>query len=215
MSAESLASYLEKTKTASHWSRIGIRPHHGICLPLFSLRTKKSCGIGDFGDLLPLIDWCKHVGFDCIQLLPLNDTAEDPSPYNALSSCALDPIYLNLRDFPQAQNLSQELAQFAPFNDLARLPHFEVRHQKMQWLYRYFERTFPDVKNSSNIRPFSIKILGCMHIAYSKPARMNMAASTGKNGRSKNSRWSAAPPILNRLIFTVFYNSWHFGKWKK
>ena len=154
MSAESLASYLEKTKTASHWSRIGIRPHHGICLPLFSLRTKKSCGIGDFGDLLPLIDWCKHVGFDCIQLLPLNDTAEDPSPYNALSSCALDPIYLNLRDLPQAQNLSQELARFVPFNDLARLPHFEVRHQKMQWLYRYFERTFPDVKNSSEYQAF-------------------------------------------------------------
>ncbi len=154
MSDESLKSYLEKTKTAPHWRRIGVRPHHGICLPLFSLRTKKSCGIGDFGDLLPLIDWCKSVGFDCIQLLPLNDTAEDPSPYNALSSCALDPIYLNLRDLPQAQALLHELSLFAPFNDLPRLPHFEVRHQKIQWLYRYFEKNFPDVKTSSEYLDF-------------------------------------------------------------
>jgi 4-alpha-glucanotransferase len=154
MTNESLQSYLEKTKTAPHWKRTGIRPHHGICLPLFSLRTKKSCGIGDFGDLLPLIDWCKDVGFDCIQLLPLNDTAEDPSPYNALSSCALDPIYLNLRDLPNAHALLPELSRFAPFNDLARLPHFEVRHQKMQWLYRYFEETFSDVKTSIEYQAF-------------------------------------------------------------
>jgi len=154
MPDENIQAFLEKAKTAAHWARVGIRPHHGICLPLFSLRTKKSCGIGDFGDLHLLIDWCKQVGFDCIQLLPLNDTAEDPSPYNALSSCALDPVYLNLRDLPDAQPLHQDLARFAPFNELARLPHFEVRHQKLQWLYRYFERVFPEVKTSKEYQTF-------------------------------------------------------------
>lgn len=89
-------SFWRLVNTDAHFQKIGKRPHHGICIPLFSLHTKKSCGIGEFLDLIPLIDWCKEVGFDVIQLLPLNDSGEDPSPYNAMSSFALDPIYLSL-----------------------------------------------------------------------------------------------------------------------
>lgn len=120
---------LEESRTASHWRRIGSGPHHGICLPLFSLRTEKSSGIGEFNDLLPLIDWCKSVGFNCLQLLPLNDTGDDPSPYNALTSCGLDPVYLSLADLPHA----------------GALPHISpssVKKQKLEWLYDYFKRTF-------------------------------------------------------------------------
>jgi 4-alpha-glucanotransferase len=135
-----IRSFLEKCPTSAHWQKISIRPHHGICLPLFSLRSQKSCGVGDFGDLPLLIDWCNHVGFDCIQLLPLNDSGDDPSPYNPLSSCAIDPIYLNLRDLGDAPG---DLSAFAPLNDLPRFPQNQVKHQKIGWLYRYFERTFP------------------------------------------------------------------------
>lgn len=85
-------------KTEAHWQKIGKVPHNGICVPLFSLRTKNCCGIGEFLDLIPLIDWCKKIGLDCIQLLPINDSGPDPSPYNPLSSCALDPVYLNLAE---------------------------------------------------------------------------------------------------------------------
>ncbi len=69
---------------------------HGIVTPLFSLRTKQSSGIGEFLDLLPLIDWCSSIGLNVIQLLPLNDTGGEMSPYYAVSSCALDPVYLSL-----------------------------------------------------------------------------------------------------------------------
>lgn len=86
----------EGLSTDTQWSAIGRFSHHGISVPLFSLCNPNNCGIGEFLDLLPLIDWCKKVGFDVIQLLPINDTGEDPSPYNPLSSCALDPIYLSL-----------------------------------------------------------------------------------------------------------------------
>ncbi len=144
-------SILEKSPTKPQWERIGIRPHHGVCLPLFSLRTRSSCGIGDFGDLLLLIDWCQTVGFDCIQLLPINDTGDDPSPYNALSSCALDPIYINLSDLPGA---SKDLSVFSTFNDLTRLPHFEIKHRKIAFLRRYFEQVFSDVSRSQNYLRF-------------------------------------------------------------
>lgn len=135
-------------RTERHWKKIGFAPHHGICLSLSSLRTRKSCGIGEFLDLIPLIDWCKSIQFDCIQLLPLNDSGDDPSPYNALSSCALDPIYLSLTDLPEIGSLSQELESFHSLNDLQRVPKWQVKHQKMKWLYAYFQKTFSHLSDS-------------------------------------------------------------------
>ena len=86
-------------KTEAHWKKIGQSPHHGILVPLFALRANREVAIGEFTDLIPLIDWCKKIGFDTIQLLPLYDSGTDPSPYNPISSCALDPVYLHLPGF--------------------------------------------------------------------------------------------------------------------
>ena len=73
------------------WEKIGKRNHHGIQVPLLSIWTEKSCGNGEFLDLIPLIDFLSKVGMDILQLLPLNDSGPDASPYNALSSTALHP----------------------------------------------------------------------------------------------------------------------------
>lgn len=125
-----------------HWEPIGKQPHHGICVPLFSIRTQQSCGIGEFLDLLPLIDGCKELGFDCIQLLPLNDTGEDPSPYNAISSCALNPIYLSLRALPDSEELFADLELFSPLTQMQRVAYGQVKHQKIKWLFSYFQKHF-------------------------------------------------------------------------
>lgn len=130
-----------------HWSRIGLYPHHGICLPLFSLRTRQSCGIGGFLDLLPLIDWCHELSLDCIQLLPLNDTGSDPSPYNPLSSCALDPIYLSLSAIQKprlsrSEILALKMAHLRElfdqtFSSLSRTDAYQAFLQENQWLDEY------------------------------------------------------------------------------
>ncbi len=130
-----------------HWSRIGLYPHHGICLPLFSLRTRQSCGIGGFLDLLPLIDWCHELSLDCIQLLPLNDTGSDPSPYNPLSSCALDPIYLSLSAIQEprlsrSEILALKMAHLRElfdqtFSSLSRTDDYQAFLQENQWLDEY------------------------------------------------------------------------------
>lgn len=139
-----LASFLSKTKTARAWNRIGVRPHHGICVPLSSLRSSKNCGVGDFGDLPQLIDWCKSVGFDCIQLLPILDSGDDPSPYNPISSFALNPIYLNLGALPDAR---LDPVLFHPFASTRRLSYSRMRREKMRWLFKYYERCFSSVQN--------------------------------------------------------------------
>lgn len=127
-------------KTDEHWKKIGLRHHHGIALPLSALRTKKSCGIGEFNDLIPIIDWCASLNLDVIQLLPLNDSGEDLSPYNAVSSCALNPIYLSLVDLPNNEEL--DYSAFEPLTALANINYSEVSKKKYLWLYDYYLKNF-------------------------------------------------------------------------
>lgn len=73
----------------------------GVNIPVFSLRSKKSFGVGEFTDLKLLVDWCRETGIEMIQLLPINDTSarhtwQDSYPYAAISAFALHPLYINL-----------------------------------------------------------------------------------------------------------------------
>jgi 4-alpha-glucanotransferase len=154
---EEIEKYLSTTKSYTHWQNIGITPRHGITTPLFSIRTKKSCGIGEFTDLFMLIDWCIQVGFDVIQLLPLNEMGHDFSPYNALSSCALDPIYLGLRFLPHLDihpDLLSSLDQFDNLNKLDRVDYITLRHKKNQWLHKYFDKTFDAISSTHHYLTF-------------------------------------------------------------
>ena len=77
----------------------------GTAIPLFSIRTNESFGIGDFIDLRKTIDWASHTNQQLIQILPVNDTTttktwRDSYPYSAISIYALHPIYLGCNEFP-------------------------------------------------------------------------------------------------------------------
>jgi 4-alpha-glucanotransferase len=73
----------------------------GVAIPVFSLRSKNSFGVGEFTDIKLLVDWASKVGLKLIQILPINDTIatqswKDSYPYAAISAFALHPIYINL-----------------------------------------------------------------------------------------------------------------------
>ena len=73
----------------------------GVVIPVFSLRSSDSCGVGDFNDLRKMVDWAKKTGMNVIQLLPIYDTTinytwTDSYPYNSISIYALHPQYINL-----------------------------------------------------------------------------------------------------------------------
>lgn len=77
----------------------------GVSIPVFSLRSNDSFGIGEFSDLKKMIDWSTLTGQKIIQILPINDTTIthtwiDSYPYNAISIYALHPIYLGLKSYP-------------------------------------------------------------------------------------------------------------------
>ena len=78
----------------------------GTLVPVFSLRSKKSFGVGDFGDLRMMIDWVAQTHQRVLQVLPINDTTTthtwtDSYPYSCISIFALHPQYANLRALPQ------------------------------------------------------------------------------------------------------------------
>lgn len=73
----------------------------GVAIPVFSLRSSRSFGVGEFTDIKLLVDWAHKAGLKLIQLLPVNDTIAtntwmDSYPYAAISAFALHPLYINL-----------------------------------------------------------------------------------------------------------------------
>ena len=87
----------------------------GVVVPVFSLRSDCSYGVGDFGDLKRLVDWAVLTGMKVIQVLPVNDTTvshswSDSYPYNIVSAFALHPHYLDLEAFGSLKDKSKMTA---------------------------------------------------------------------------------------------------------
>jgi len=126
--------------------------HHwkgsGVAIPVFSLRSKNSWGIGEFNDIKLLADWGNQVGLKLIQILPINDTTAnhawtDSYPYAAISAFALHPIYLHLPSVTSDNSLISE------FEDerirLNHLPHMDYEAViKMKW--RVINKLYPIMK---------------------------------------------------------------------
>ena len=49
----------------------------GVAVPVFSLRSENSFGVGEFADLKILADWTSKTKLGIIQILPINDTTAD------------------------------------------------------------------------------------------------------------------------------------------
>lgn len=63
----------------------------GVLEPVFAIRTERDLGVGDTDGVRQMIDWCAHHGLSIFQTLPINETSHDNSPYNSISSLAIEP----------------------------------------------------------------------------------------------------------------------------
>src|SRR5260221_3569867 len=72
------------------------KPLAGLLAPLFALRGEHDLGIGDVGALREFVEWAARQGFGVVQILPVNETGNDNSPYNAISSVAIDPLTIEI-----------------------------------------------------------------------------------------------------------------------
>jgi len=100
--------WLLDTHTRKQWEVIGTKRRAGVVAPLFSVYSKRSIGIGEIPDLKLLVDWCRLTHMSILQLLPLNDTGYNFTPYDAQSTFAFDPIYLSLEELAGVELAAQK-----------------------------------------------------------------------------------------------------------
>ncbi len=133
----------------------------GVSIPVFSLRSERSFGVGEFLDLPLLADWAKHAGLKLIQILPVNDTSAthtwaDSYPYAAVSAFALHPLYLNLdrlagEDKPWLDDLTELRKQL---NALPALDYEAVMKAKLDFVGRIFPARRKKTLASAEYRSF-------------------------------------------------------------
>lgn len=133
----------------------------GVAIPVFSLRTTRSFGVGEFSDLKEMVDWSALVGMRIIQVLPINDTSmsetwRDSYPYNAISIYALHPIYLGLRDYPlkSKKKMSAFLKEQQNLNSLPDLDYERVIKLKREYIHELFVERGAKVSQQKDYHDF-------------------------------------------------------------
>ena len=118
----------------------------GTVIPIFSLRSEGSFGVGDFGDLQKMIDWCTKTRQRVLQVLPINDTNmtytwQDSYPYNSISIYALHPQYTDFRQLPPLKDKERKAYYEALQKELNALPQIDyerMNNAKLAYLRELF-----------------------------------------------------------------------------
>ena len=134
----------------------------GTAIPVFSLRSEGSFGVGDFGDLKKLIDWAVSTHQQAIQILPINDTTitntwMDSYPYNSISIYAFHPMYIDLRQLGKLKD-KEALAFYEEkrkeLNALPQIDYEAVNNTKRAYLKSMYQQTGKKVLASAEFKKF-------------------------------------------------------------
>lgn len=134
----------------------------GVAIPVFSLRSEHSYGVGDFGDLRRMVDWAVETGMKVIQLLPVNDTTtdghwHDSYPYNIVSTCALHPHYVDLEAAGVLRSKTQMTQFLRRRQELNALPYSDyeaVGRVKLEYLQQLFDEQGNKTTETSGYKEF-------------------------------------------------------------
>lgn len=134
----------------------------GVVIPVFSLRSEGSFGVGDFGDLKMMVDWAAKTNQRVIQILPIYDTTithtwTDSYPYNSISIYALHPQYADLRQLPELKDAKAKESMEALRKELNALPQIDyerVNNAKREYLRLLFEQEFTAISKKAQYKKF-------------------------------------------------------------
>jgi 4-alpha-glucanotransferase len=134
----------------------------GTLVPLFSLRTKGSFGVGDFGDLLTMVDYINATRQRVLQLLPINDTIQtrtwtDSYPYSCISIFAIHPMYMDLRQLPEIKDEAARKRMEsigADLNSLQQIDYERVNNAKEEYIHIIYKQEGKRIKASAEYRKF-------------------------------------------------------------
>lgn len=134
----------------------------GTLVPLFSLRSDASFGVGDFGDLKKMVDWVSQTQQKVLQILPINDTTTthtwtDSYPYSCISIFALHPQYADLNSLPALKDKTQK-ARFEKerrqLNALPQIDYERVNELKNEYLRLIYEQEGKTTISSKEFKAF-------------------------------------------------------------
>ena len=130
----------------------------GTAIPVFSLRSEDDFGVGEFLDLKKMVDWAAETGQSILQLLPINDTTmtgtwEDSYPYNANSTFALHPQFINLPAAGVPVTKAYKEMQ-AELNALTEIDYEKVNNTKLELLRKAYAKTFAKLSASKSYQSF-------------------------------------------------------------
>jgi 4-alpha-glucanotransferase len=167
----------------------------GVLVPLFALRGENDLGIGDVGALREFIDWIAEIGFTLVQLLPINETGADNSPYNAISAIAIEPTTLYLAPGSPEDLRRNDFENAISQADLVKLRHGRVRYQQVKELkQRILAKAFEnfcaraDEQNSNGFAKKNHPGCAITHCSAFSSSRIR-AARRGTSGRRSIRRW--------------------------
>jgi len=134
----------------------------GTVIPIFSLRSEGSFGVGDFGDLKRMIDWADKTGQRIIQVLPINDTNmthtwQDSYPYNSISIYALHPQYTDFRQLPELKDVEARKKYEAlrqELNALSQIDYERMFEAKLSYLHELFAQEWKTVSRRASYKQF-------------------------------------------------------------
>ena len=139
-----------------------VRKIAGSAIPVFSLRSEGSFGVGDFGDLKTYIDWAAMTHQKAVQILPINDTTisgtwKDSYPYNSISIYAFHPMYIDIRQLPELKD--KEKAEYyeeerKKLNSLSQMDYEGVNNVKRACLKDIFEQEGKNMLKSEDFLTF-------------------------------------------------------------
>ncbi len=165
----------------------------GVAIPVFSLRSEDSFGIGEFYDLKKMVDWAQKTGQRIIQTLPINDTIlyhtnYDSYPYNAVSVYALHPIYLHMESIGKLKTKKQK-------------DYFKAKKQELN------AKSFSDYQNVMNVKWEFFKII------YPQESTAVFKSQDYKLFFESNKEWLV--PYAAFSYLRDVNGTPEFGKWKE
>ncbi len=166
----------------------------GVAVPLGALYTKECPAVGEFPALKKFAAFCKSAGLKIIQLLPVNDTGTQSSPYSGLSAFALHPIYISIKSLPEFPSLYKNDKEFkAEYDALLKEHPFQKRYDYQKILDK--------------------KILLLMRLYKSSETAKTGKADAALSSWIKKNGWIKAYAVYKNLKWKYMQATWK--AWKK
>ena len=198
--------------TSVKWQKIGVNRKAGVAVPLFSVFSNKSIGVGEIPDLRYIIDWCCQTGMSVLQLLPLNEVGNDFAPYNSVSTFALEPMYLSIKRLRKAdlKPFTKDLISLKKrFPKGTGRVDYNIKNEKLKLLRKIFSTV-----DLAEIDKYKVFVNKNIHwLKYFSLFKILMQLNQGLNWNEWELKYQYISSLISRKILQAHSSDIEFEYW--